>query len=105
MKTSSAFRSPLSRLAAFLFILCCIAGSLSSTAYAADATRPNIIFIFSDDHAWQAISAYNPKLLHTPNIDRLAEQGMRFDRCLVPNSICGPSRASWCRACRSRGWA
>ena len=57
---------------------------------------PNIVFIFSDDHAYQSISAYNdPRhLLETPNIDRLAKEGMRFDRCIVPNSICGPSRAS-----------
>ncbi len=59
-------------------------------------SRPNIVFIFSDDHAYQAISAYNDprKLVETPNIDRLAREGMRFDRCLVPNSLCGPSRAT-----------
>ena len=57
---------------------------------------PNIVFIFSDDHAYQAISAYNDprRLIDTPQIDRLAREGMRFDRCVVPNSICGPSRAS-----------
>jgi arylsulfatase A-like enzyme len=60
------------------------------------ATRPNIVLIFSDDHAYQAISAYQDprKLIDTPNIDRLATEGMRFDYCLVPNSICGPSRAT-----------
>lgn len=65
-------------------------------APAADAKRPNIVFIFSDDHAWQAVSAYSEgrKLLDTPNLDRIARDGMRFDRCLVPNSICGPSRAT-----------
>jgi arylsulfatase A-like enzyme len=59
-------------------------------------TPPNIVFIFSDDHAYQAISAYGDprKLLDTPNIDRIGKTGMRFDRCLVPNSICGPSRAT-----------
>lgn len=56
--------------------------------------QPNIVFIFSDDHAYQAISAYGSKLNRTPHIDRLAKEGMRFDRCIVPNSICGPSRAS-----------
>lgn len=59
--------------------------------------RPNIVFIMSDDHAYQAISAYGgplAKLAPTPNIDRLAEQGIRFDHCLVTNSICGPSRAT-----------
>ena len=61
-----------------------------------DQRRPNIVFIFSDDHAYQAISAYGDprRLIETPNIDRLAREGMRFDRCLVPNSICGPSRAT-----------
>ena len=63
-------------------------------AIGAEASRPNILFIFSDDHAYQAISAYDATLLQTPNIDRIAREGMRFDRCLVPNSICGPSRAT-----------
>ena len=69
---------------------------LMLTLHAADAKRPNIVFIFSDDHAYQAISAYGDarKLVETPNIDRLAKEGMRLDRCLVTNSICGPSRAS-----------
>ncbi|MEX0676247.1 MAG: sulfatase [Pirellulales bacterium] len=69
---------------------------LYNQAAAADARRPNILFIFSDDHAWQAVSAYNEprKLLDTPNLDRIAREGMRFNRSVVPNSICGPSRAS-----------
>jgi len=68
---------------------------LPSWAFAAEPKRPNIVFIFSDDHAYQAISAYGHplKLNSTPNLDRIAKDGMRFDRCLVPNSICGPSRA------------
>lgn len=59
-------------------------------------TKPNILFILSDDHAWQAVSVYGDSrnLIRTPNIDRLANEGMRFDRCLVNNSLCGPSRAS-----------
>ncbi len=60
---------------------------------AAEAGRPNIIFIFTDDHASAAISAYGSKVNQTPNIDRLGKEGMRFDSCLVTNSICGPSRA------------
>jgi arylsulfatase A-like enzyme len=58
--------------------------------------RPNIIYIMSDDHAWQAVSAYGGPLAGiapTPNIDRIAQSGMRFDRCLVTNSISGPCRA------------
>lgn len=63
---------------------------------AAEKRPPNIVFIFSDDHAYQAISAYGDprKLIETPHIDRLAREGTRFDRCLVTNSICGPSRAT-----------
>jgi arylsulfatase A-like enzyme len=63
-------------------------------AWAAD--RPNVLFIMSDDHAYQAISAYGDRrqLLQTPHLDRLAREGMRFDRCLVVNSICGPARAA-----------
>lgn len=60
------------------------------------AEKPNIVFIFTDDHAYQALSAYGDprKLLDTPNLDRIAKEGCRFDRALVPNSICGPSRAT-----------
>ena len=54
---------------------------------------PNILFIMSDDHAYQAISAYDDQLIQTPNIDRLAHEGMRFNRAYVTNSICSPSRA------------
>lgn len=56
--------------------------------------KPNIIFIFSDDHAYQAISAYGNKYAKTPNIDRIAQEGAIFHNFLVTNSICGPSRAS-----------
>ena len=60
-------------------------------------TRPNILFILSDDHAYQAISSYGypiGKLAPTPNIDRLANEGMIFNRMFVGNSLCGPSRAT-----------
>jgi len=55
--------------------------------------RPNIVFIMSDDHAAHAISAYGSRLNKTPNIDRLANEGMKFENCFVTNSICTPSRA------------
>lgn len=58
------------------------------------AARPNIIFILSDDHAYQAISAYGSRLVQTPNIDRIAKGGAIFRNALVGNSICGPSRAT-----------
>ena len=56
-------------------------------------TKPNIIFIMSDDHAAHAISAYGSAINKTPNIDRIAAEGMRFDNCFCTNSICAPSRA------------
>jgi arylsulfatase A-like enzyme len=83
-----------------IILVACGLGGFPPVARAQDPAavrkRPNILFIFSDDHAYQAISAYNDprRLVETPHIDRLARQGMRFDRCVVPNSICGPSRAS-----------
>jgi arylsulfatase A-like enzyme len=76
----------------------CYMGLLASCGQqTTDTGPPNIIFIMSDDHAWQAVSAYNEHLAEvapTPNIDRIARAGMRFDRCLVTNSICGPARAT-----------
>jgi arylsulfatase A-like enzyme len=67
--------------------------SVLSQAAAAQEKRPNIIFMMSDDHAYQAISAYGHGLNQTPHIDRLASNGMLFTRAFVSNSICGPSRA------------
>ena len=55
--------------------------------------QPNILFIFTDDHAYQAISAYGSNRNQTPNIDRIAEEGVLFTNCCVTNSICAPSRA------------
>ncbi len=65
---------------------------LPSVSNAADQA-PNIVFIFTDDHCEQALSAYDPSRITTPNLDRIANEGMRFNRCYVTNSICGPSRA------------
>ncbi|MCK5000135.1 MAG: sulfatase-like hydrolase/transferase, partial [Anaerohalosphaera sp.] len=70
---------------------------LAATPFSRAATipdkRPNILFIMSDDHASHAISAYGSKVNKTPNIDRIAKEGMRFDNCFCTNSICSPSRA------------
>ena len=56
--------------------------------------RPNILFIMADDHAAHAISSYGSTINQTPQLDRLALQGMRFDRMFAVNSICTPSRAT-----------
>ncbi|HMR91588.1 MAG TPA: sulfatase [Chitinophagaceae bacterium] len=63
------------------------------SAVLAAQSGPNIVLIISDDHAYQAISAYGGRLMQTPGIDRIAAEGVRFDKAYVTNSICGPSRA------------
>jgi len=55
--------------------------------------RPNIIFIMTDDHASHALSCYGSRINKTPNLDRLAQEGMLFENCFCTNSICAPSRA------------
>jgi arylsulfatase A-like enzyme len=59
-----------------------------------EPARPNILFVFSDDHAAHAVSAYGSVINRTPNIDRLAREGMLFRNAFVTNSICAPSRAT-----------
>src|SRR3972149_6896390 len=75
-----------------LLLLALSVSSCFALTWAADS-RPNILYIMSDDHAYQAISAYGSQLIDTPNIDRIAKAGARFDRCYVTNSLFGPSRA------------
>ncbi len=79
----------------FLFQLAIALPAFLATLVAAE--RPNLVFIFSDDHALEAISAYGDRfdqISPTPNIDRIAKEGMLFERSYCGNSICGPSRAS-----------
>jgi arylsulfatase A-like enzyme len=73
-----------------------LAALLATTLLApvSSADRPNIIFIMSDDHAAHAISAYGSRVNQTPNIDRLAREGMLLRNVFVTNSICTPSRAA-----------
>jgi arylsulfatase A-like enzyme len=66
----------------------------SVQTHVVNAARPNIVFIFSDDHAEHAISAYGSKVNQTPHLDRLAQAGARFTNSFVTNSICTPSRAT-----------
>ena len=60
----------------------------------AGEVRPNIVFIMSDDHAAHALSCYDSRINQTPNLDRIAKEGMRFVNCFAVNSICTPSRAT-----------
>lgn len=80
--------------ALLLFSLVVLVVACNSTEAEVEVpTRPNILFIMSDDHAYQAISAYDDRLIQTPNIDRIAQEGMLFRNACVTNSICAPSRA------------
>ena len=76
-----------------LYLLVFIACQTGTQSQNQSVKPPNILFIMSDDHAYQAISAYSDKLISTPNIDRLANEGMKFTNACVTNSICAPSRA------------
>ena len=69
------------------------AAGLSACSDAVEQERPNIIFIMTDDHATQAMSCYGGNLIETPNMDRIADEGMRFDNCYATNALSGPSRA------------
>ncbi len=78
----------------FLGIITCLFSCKEKVKEVVVKPRPNIIFIMSDDHAYQAISAYSNHLIQTPNIDRIAEGGITFTNASVTNSICAPSRAT-----------
>ena len=69
------------------------AAGLSACSDAVEQERPNIIFIMTDDHTTQAMSCYGGNLIETPNMDRIADEGMRFDNCYATNALSGPSRA------------
>jgi arylsulfatase A-like enzyme len=86
----------LSRFNCLIALAVMMAALISKPASVSAADRPNIVFIFSDDHAPHAIGAYSDwlkKVNPTPNIDKLAKQGMLFRNSFCTNSICGPSRA------------
>lgn len=74
----------------FVTLLTCF---VLSPIFSRAAEKPNLIFIFSDDHAQHAISSYGSKVNQTPHLDRLAKEGARFTRSFRINSICIPSRA------------
>lgn len=88
-------------LRSFFVLLTAAVGSAASLVPASTAhaqqgrqdKRPNIVFIFTDDHASHAMSCYGSKINRTPNLDRIADEGMLFNNCFCTNSICGPSRA------------
>jgi arylsulfatase A-like enzyme len=82
------------KILSFLTLFLLSSSAWAQSTQAPTTKRPNIVFIMSDDHAYQAISAYSNRLIETPNIDRIAKMGMLFTNATVTNSICAPSRAT-----------
>lgn len=78
----------------FLGLMTAGSAAFPQLANAFAGNQPNILYIMADDHASHAISAYGSKVNRTPNIDRIAAGGMRFDNCFCTNSICTPSRGA-----------
>ena len=76
-----------------VFSLTCCTLAPAANHSEKESKQPNILFIMTDDHAYQALSAYTDKLMQTPNIDRIANEGMLFTNSCVTNSISAPSRA------------
>src|SRR6266576_604846 len=74
--------------------LCPTLIGLPTCAAEKQSERPNILVIMADDHAAHALSCYGSKINQTPNLDRIAHDGMRFLNCFAVNSICTPSRAA-----------
>jgi arylsulfatase A-like enzyme len=80
-----------------LLLCCSLAASAAGSVVAAPKTKlpakPNIVFIMTDDHSYQTLSAYDRRFIKTPGLDRIANEGVLFTNSFVANSICGPSRA------------
>lgn len=88
----SGWASRKRRLVGWTAVLVVLSNPSVATVDAAE-TRPNILFLFTDDHASHALSCYDSKINQTPNLDRIAQGGVLFRNCFVTNSLCGPSRA------------
>lgn len=76
-----------------LFIGLCFLFACTETPSSDPPSRPNILFIMTDDHSYQTLSAYDDRYIQTPNLDRIAKEGVIFKNSFVSNSICAPSRA------------
>ncbi len=77
----------------YLFLPLTAAGLTACGSPKEEVGRPNIIFMMTDDHTTQAMSCYGGRLLQTPNMDRIAAEGIRMDNCYAVNALSGPSRA------------
>ena len=92
-QTRREFLKTIGLMAGSASALSVLQGCESISSSAASKKRPNIIFIMTDDHASHALSCYGSKINKTPNLDRIAKQGMLFNNSFCTNSICAPCRA------------
>lgn len=76
-----------------VYVIGALTAGVAQTALAQQKKPMNILYIMSDDHSYQTISAYDNRFVHTPNIDWIANHGVRFTESFVANSLSGPSRA------------
>src|SRR5687767_205583 len=83
-----------SMISRVLWWVCVCITLVIGSAFAAVESRPNFVVMIADDMAWEDCGPYGNKAVRTPNIDRLAQQGMRFNRAILTTSSCSPSRAS-----------
>jgi arylsulfatase A-like enzyme len=88
-------RSATRRLLLVLLVLSGLTrlGVLAGSCHAAEGERPNIIFLLTDDQRWDTLGVMGNPIIHTPNVDRLAEEGVVFDNCFVTTAICMTNRA------------
>ena len=63
--------------------------------------RPNILFVMTDDHTPREMSSYGNPILHTPNLDRIGNEGTRFNNCFSTNALCAPARGTVLTGCFS----
>jgi arylsulfatase A len=83
----------------FLVVLVCLTVLVSSAFSADNAAKPNVIVIFADDQGYQDLGCFGSPLIKTPNIDKMAAEGMRFTEFYSANSVCTPSRAALLTGC------
>lgn len=74
---------------------CLLMAAVDSAWSAETRRRPNVVLILTDNHSAWTLGYYGNKDIRTPNIDRLAAEGMRFDRCFSCNAVCSPTRATY----------
>ena len=77
----------------YIFLPLTAIGMSACSSGKEEVKRPNIIFMMTDDHTTQAMSCYGGRFLQTPNMDRIANEGVRMDNCYAVNALSGPSRA------------